>query len=77
MFGKEADRQSGLNNTNYHMLLPFFPPDSHHSDIEMGHLQPKRERVEHKFNALTYGNTNKKIPLLGACQKGMDCRRCT
>ena len=51
MFGKEADRQSGLNNTNYHMLLPFFPPDSLHSDIEMGHLQPKRERVEHKFNA--------------------------
>ena len=51
MFGKEAHRPSGRKRHKLSCAFTFLPPDSHHSDIEMEHLEPIRERVEDKINA--------------------------
>ena len=43
------------------MFPPFLAPDAHHCDIQIGHLQPKRERVKKEINANSNGDANAKL----------------
>ena len=43
------------------MFPPFLEPDAHHCDVQIGHLQPKRERVENEIDANSNGDANEKL----------------
>ena len=43
------------------MFPPFLAPDAHHCDIQIGHLQPKRERVKKEIDAYRNGDANEKL----------------
>ena len=43
------------------MFPPFLAPDAHHCDIQIGHLQPKRERVKKEIDAYSNGDANEKL----------------
>ena len=43
------------------MFPPFLAPDAHHCDIQIGHLQPKRERVKNEIDANSNGDANEEL----------------
>ena len=43
------------------MFPPFLAPDAHHCDIQIRHLQPKRERVKNEIDAYSNGDANEKL----------------
>ena len=43
------------------MFPPFLAPDAHHCDIQIRHLQPKRERVKNEIDANSNGDANEEL----------------
>ena len=61
MGSKVTHCHGSQNKTDDHVLTPFLLPNPYYSDVKIGHLQPKRERIENKINAEGDRDANKEI----------------